>query len=66
MAEVITDEMLDAYSVSATWDDLGPALVRRYGSLADRVLPYRAVDEWIRDPQLAARWQGVAETVRAG
>jgi probable F420-dependent oxidoreductase len=40
MAALITEEMLDAYSVTATWAELPGALARRYGGLVDRVAPY--------------------------
>lgn len=38
MANVISDEMLDAWAVSATWDDLADALVERCRSLAGAIL----------------------------
>jgi probable F420-dependent oxidoreductase len=60
MAAVITDEMLDAYAVTATWDDLAASLVRRYDGLADRVFPYGPAQEWIDVPEMVERWQSVA------
>jgi probable F420-dependent oxidoreductase len=42
MAAQITGEMLDAYSVTATWEELPGVLARRYGGLVDRIAPYGA------------------------
>jgi len=42
MTAQITKEMLDAYSVAATWEELPGVLARRYGGLVDRVAPYGA------------------------
>jgi probable F420-dependent oxidoreductase len=65
MAAAITDEMLDAYAVTATWDGLAPALVERYAGLADRIFGYGPAQAWIDDPALAERWQAVAAAVHA-
>ena len=37
MLEVITDEMLDEYAVTASWDHLAEELLARYGGLVDRL-----------------------------
>jgi probable F420-dependent oxidoreductase len=45
MAQEITDEMLDTYAVSGTFDDIGEKVRKRYAGLLDRVafyIPYRA------------------------
>ncbi len=63
MAAAITDEMLDAYAVTATWDGLAAALVDRYDGIADRVFPYEPAGEWLDAPERAARWQAVAAEV---
>ena len=65
MAAAITDEMLDAYAVTATWDDLPAALVERYRGLADRLFSYGPAKEWLGDPELCRRWETVAGAVRA-
>jgi probable F420-dependent oxidoreductase len=46
MAATITDEMLDAYTVTATWDQLPGVLAARYGGVADRVVMYGATSGW--------------------
>src|SRR5262249_60061952 len=40
MADLITDEMLDTYAVTATYDKLRDRLVERYPGLLDRTPPY--------------------------
>ncbi len=65
MANAITDEMLDEYAVTATWDDLADQLLARYRGVADRLFTYQPAGEWLRSPELADRWQGVAARVRA-
>ena len=42
MTAQITGEMLDAYSVAATWEELPGVLTRRYGGLVGRIAPYGA------------------------
>jgi probable F420-dependent oxidoreductase len=59
MAALITDDMLDAYAVTARWDDLAPTLVRRYAGVADRVFPYDAVGD-LDSPERRERWTEVA------
>ena len=64
MAALVTEEMLDAYSVAATWDELPAELARRYGGLADRVAPY-GVD--LGSARGRERWRDVLRSVpRAG
>ena len=65
MAAAITDEMLDAYAVTATWDELPDAILGRYRGVADRVFSYGPAKDWIGDPGLRRRWQAVATAVTA-
>jgi probable F420-dependent oxidoreductase len=60
MPSLVTEEMLDAFSVTATWDGLAAELSRRYGGLVDRVAPYGAV---LRSPQDRRRWRAVAASL---
>ncbi len=48
-----------------TWDGLAPALVERYGGLADRIFSYGPAQVWIDDRDVAERWQTVAAAVHA-
>jgi probable F420-dependent oxidoreductase len=63
MEHVVTDEMLDAYSVTCCWDDLASALLRRYEGLADRVFPYLTDTSWMDDPERRERWRAVARAL---
>jgi probable F420-dependent oxidoreductase len=62
MTALMTSEMLDAFSVTATWNRLPAALTERYGGLADRVAPYGAD---LGSPQARERWQDVTAALRA-
>jgi probable F420-dependent oxidoreductase len=63
MADVFTDDMLEPYVVSATWDELPDALVARYDGVADRILSYLHQDAWTASPELAERWATVVRAV---
>jgi probable F420-dependent oxidoreductase len=60
MAALITDEMLDAYAVTSSWDKLASDLIERYAGLADRVFCYGAAQDWLESPELTERWRSVA------
>jgi len=60
MPSLVTGEMLDAFSVTATWDGLAAELSRRYGGLVDRIAPYGAVLQSAQDRQ---RWRDVAASL---
>jgi probable F420-dependent oxidoreductase len=64
LAAEIDDDLLDAFSVTAPWDGLADALLRRFSGLADRVFPYHVPD--LADPAVAERWQAVAAAVAHG
>ena len=66
MAEVISDEILEHFTVEAKWDELADQLVQRYGGLADRVTLYTAGTEYARDPSSIARWGEVAKAASSG
>lgn len=66
MAATITDEMLDAYTVTATWDQLADELLARYRGVADRLVTYGATSDWgPSQPGTLERWRGVADAVAA-
>jgi probable F420-dependent oxidoreductase len=66
MLGLISDEILDHYIVTASWNDLGPTLVERYRDLAPnvRVTSYTA-PETFGDPAARERWGHVAQAMRA-
>jgi hypothetical protein len=61
MPSLVTAEMVNAFSITAAWDDLAAELSRRYSGLVDRVAPYGAV---LRSPQDRQRWREVAAALR--
>jgi probable F420-dependent oxidoreductase len=65
MAATITDEMLDAFAIVGTWDEIADRVVDRYRGRATRVISYLTVDDVARDPGRLARWGEVASAVRA-
>ena len=67
MGAMITDDVLDHYIVSSTWDDLAEALLARYGSIAPnvRVMSYTAMNQMKADPGVVDRWSDVAAAMRA-
>ena len=60
MASVVTDEMVSAFTVEATWDGLADALVARYAGIADRVVLYDATSDWDPSRPGLGRWPEVA------
>ena len=66
MVDLVTDDLLDHYTVSARWADLGGVLADRYRRVAPnlRVMTYTALDHWRRDPNLLDRWSDVVRNLR--
>jgi probable F420-dependent oxidoreductase len=52
MAALITDEMVDTFAVTGTWDTIGPRLRERYAGLLDRTAFYRPEQPELDDPRL--------------
>lgn len=61
MAATITDEMLDVFAVTASWDDLAAALRARYADVEApvRVISYFVGTAWRDDPDVLDRWHTV-------
>jgi len=57
MANLITDEMLDVYAITATWDEMPKRIVEKYGAVADRIILYFASDAWEKGGPQLERWQ---------
>jgi probable F420-dependent oxidoreductase len=61
MASEITDEMLDTYAVTGTYDDIADKLMKRYDGLLDRLsfyTPYRAGIDDAQWRKLARQFNG--------
>ena len=54
MADLITDEMLDTYAVTAPYDRLQAAMEARYAGLLDRTALYQPYPPRQDDPRLPA------------
>lgn len=65
MADLITDEMLELYGLTASWDDMADRLVERYSGTASRVVMYLGESEMRHDPQALGKWGEIARAVRA-
>ncbi|HEV8295853.1 MAG TPA: LLM class flavin-dependent oxidoreductase, partial [Acidimicrobiales bacterium] len=65
MTAVVTDEILDTVSVTASWDGLAPLLRDRYEGIAARVMPYSVSAGWRSNPEIAERWRAVATELHA-
>lgn len=65
MADLISDDMLEHFAVTASWSELGPALIDRYRDRARRLILYQAEASLGRDPSMIDRWTRVTEAVRA-
>jgi probable F420-dependent oxidoreductase len=63
MSAVVTDEMLQHYTVEASWDDLADRLVERYRGRASRLIMYTAGLDYVSDPSSIDRWGEVATAV---
>ncbi|CAO5242463.1 TIGR03617 family F420-dependent LLM class oxidoreductase [Frankia sp. AgKG'84/4] len=59
LAATITDEMLDAFAITASWSDLPKALAERYRGRASRVVCYSTLEQWRQDPDSIDRWKDV-------
>lgn len=59
LSAAITDEVLDAVTVSAPWDALAGALAHRYRGRADRLICYSALSGGPTPPERVERWAGV-------
>ncbi len=54
MTELITDEMLDTYAVTAPYDTLHDRIMERYAGLLDRTSLYQPYQPSLGDPRLPA------------
>ena len=55
MASEITDEMLEVYAVTGTWDDIGDKIKKRYQGLLDRVAFYNPYNPGVNE----AEWRNL-------
>jgi probable F420-dependent oxidoreductase len=67
MVGLITDDILDHYTVSGSWSTLGANLVERYRDVAPRarLMSYTASSQLKEHPDILDRWADVARDVAA-
>ncbi|MEZ5245800.1 MAG: TIGR03617 family F420-dependent LLM class oxidoreductase [Acidimicrobiales bacterium] len=67
MVGLITDDILDHYTVSGSWSTLGARLVERYRDVAPtvRLMTYTASSQLRKHPDILDRWAQVARDVAA-
>ena len=64
MANLISDEVLEHFALTAKWDDMADALVNRYQGVASRVVTYLASEDMHRHPENLPKWGEIATAVR--
>jgi alkanesulfonate monooxygenase SsuD/methylene tetrahydromethanopterin reductase-like flavin-dependent oxidoreductase (luciferase family) len=65
MIELVSDEMLDQFGLSARWDDMADKLIARYKGIASRLVMYFATQSIAADPANSGKWAEIARAVRA-
>ena len=65
MINLVSDEMLNQFGLSARWDDMADQLIERYKGVASRVVMYFATQSIAADPRNHGRWAEIARAVRA-
>jgi probable F420-dependent oxidoreductase len=60
LSATITDDMIDAFAVTATWDELPRVLAERYAGRIQRLVCYSAVSQWSQAPESRMRWATAA------
>jgi probable F420-dependent oxidoreductase len=65
MANTISEEMLEVYAVTGTWDEVPRRMVDKYRGVADRLLLYFASEAWEKGPEVMERWKDMIARARA-
>ncbi len=66
MLKLISDDVLETYMISSSWNDLGSTLIERYKNVGPnvRVTSYTAADQW-KDPAAREKWAHVTKAMRS-
>ena len=59
MSGLVSDEILEAFAITSTWDELPGRLLDRFGTLADDIVCYSALEHWGDEDDALGRWQDV-------
>jgi len=65
MIDLVTDEMLNQFGLSARWDDMADQLIGRYKGVASRLVMYFASQSIAADSRNQGRWCEIARALRA-
>jgi probable F420-dependent oxidoreductase len=65
MADVISDELLEHFTVRGTWDELPRLILDRLGATASSIIAYSAGLAWEQDREALQRWGEVAREVQS-
>jgi probable F420-dependent oxidoreductase len=65
MIDLVTDEMLNQFGLSARWDDMADQLIARYKGVASRLVMYFASQSIAADSRNQGRWREIARALRA-
>ncbi len=60
MPALISDEMVDVFALTGSWDDIGPAIIDRYGDMLQRITLYLPFAPGEND----AGWQRLLTSIR--
>jgi probable F420-dependent oxidoreductase len=63
MISLIDDDVLDAFLLTGSFDEMPALIVGRYGGIADRVVLYFAGAAWSEGPDTFARWGEIARQI---
>lgn len=64
MTALITDEMVEAMTISGAWAELPKKLVDKYRGKVSRIVCYSTLSQWDEDPSSVERWQDVVRETK--
>lgn len=65
VADLVSDEMLEQFGLTARWDDMADRLIERYNGIASRVVMYLAKQSIQENPANLGKWGEIARAVRS-
>lgn len=63
MTAVITDDLLDNFTVEGTWATIADAITERYDGIATRVVNYFGAIAWTEEPSQLGRWRNITRSL---
>jgi hypothetical protein len=65
MTRLITDDIVDAVSITSTWEELPQQLLDRFAGRAADITCYSALEHWRDEDDPVGRWQDVTSQFAA-